>query len=115
MELHDSLVVANKILTLLMADQITEAINARIECYANGREHGYAITYTDKIKPIVQGIIFAQDRGSDQIVVYSGDFSFGVLNEYMYKNKKLFMPDTEELVKDYIISILLEHKLNNNL
>lgn len=113
MKIHNSLAVANNVLNLLTIDPAVENFKAVIECYANGREQGYAIMYTDLNTWSVQGIIFAEARGSDQIVVYAGDYTLGKLTDQMYADKRLFMPEAYEEVKDYIVSLLLDAKLKD--
>lgn len=88
----------------IMLDNLNEEekdIGSRftIQPYMNGREQGFAVMNYDA--PGYPKVAFAECRGSDQIVVYTGfnvDFSSGgnVASEETYKKAKYF--DSEQYV-----------------
>ena len=65
-----------------------------VECYANGREHGFAIKGYGVVKGGF-GVAFSENRNSDSIVVYVGKYNdFGmagnVPSEDVYRASKHF-------------------------
>lgn len=98
-----SLVVAQKILDLIMADERAKELEAIVECYQNGREQGYLIWNWKANK----ALYIAQQRNSDSIVVYLGSYSMQSISEDAYKNSKYFDCDDYAGVVNYIFDTLL--------
>jgi len=74
--------------------------------YFNGRERGYAL----QVENDLPTFMFAESRGSDDIVVYEDPdwFVFGsvIPSEEAYKNGKHFRYDQTEKAAKYIVSRL---------
>ena len=72
--------------------------------YLNGRERGYAL----QVDHGIPTFLFAESRGSDDIVVYEDPewnvFGSGIPSEASYKNSKHFGCDREEQAAKYIVS-----------
>ena len=99
----DSLLAAERVIAELQngeqIDNICDrSITAGIECYQNGREHGFvlwAFWTTDKdSKPMMflknQAYYICQSRGSDCIMIYKGDYAMQGISENAYQQKKSF-------------------------
>jgi hypothetical protein len=76
-----------------------------IECYANGREHGFCIQHYQRC------IAFSECRNSDQIVIYVGsphDFSMAgnIPSDEVYRAAKFFDYDKHAEATDYIIGLM---------
>lgn len=87
---HKSLLVAQDVLKKL--ESISEDINYTIQAYQNCREQGYMVINDDHDMDKVAFI--AENRNSDQIVVYIGHYSNQGLSDDAYENAKYF--DTNE-------------------
>ena len=107
--LHEGMKIAKKVLALVEKKLDKEvAKNCRVEGYANGRENGLSIFYYDGRG---KRVCFAENRNSDSIVCYWGDYmdfniSSNILNEKAYKNgqKEYFAPDEFEKAANCIVN-----------
>ena len=74
--------------------------------YLNGRERGYALDVENDLPTF----LFAESRGSDDIVVYEDPdwfvFGSGIPSEESYKNSKHFRYDQTEKAAQYIVNRL---------
>ena len=111
--LHDGLKVAKKVLDNLnkiMPKKMQKECS--VEAYSNCREQGYNIKYWKDIsetKPnfITLEVSFAENRNSDNIVVYAGrNFSLqgNIPSEEAYTNQKLFEPDEYDKAAEFILN-----------
>ena len=102
-----SVKIARKVLDilskLLKAD--TQAKEGMIEHYQNGREHGFTVADYHAIPP--RAVTFAQERRSDQIVVYLDNISYQSLTETAWKTAKCFGPDESYQAAEYCAAHLL--------
>jgi hypothetical protein len=99
----DSLLSAERVIAELQngeqIDNICDrSITVGIECYQNGREHGFilwAFWANDKDGKLMaflknQAYYICQCRSSDSIMVYKGDYSMQSISENAYQQKKSF-------------------------
>ena len=98
-----SLVVAQKILDLIMADERAKELDAMVECYQNGREQGYLI-WNWKVN---KAFYIAQQRNSDSIVVYLGSYKMQSISEDAHRSGKYFDCGDYVGAVDYIFDTLL--------
>lgn len=110
-EFHPGLEVARKIVERLTDDlkMMTLEHSYTVSNYVNGREVGHSINWYDFEKEENLSISFAENRNSDNIVIYygkkDGDFS---ISESAYANKVyLGYGEVEEAVL-HIRKILIE-------
>jgi len=85
---HPSLLRAEAIINMVMADQhlVESKDHIIIGAYQNGREQGYKIC-----PPNQNGTIYvAQERRSDDIVVYVGKYSMQGISEDAYMHSRTF-------------------------
>lgn len=95
----ESLVMAEEILQEVLGTINQDELNCQIECYENGKEQGFNIFGISG--DVVKSIMFAKDRGSNDIVVYIGN-----QEDYISKyNKCLY---SRESVIKVIVSFLRE-------
>lgn len=101
---NTSLVVSENIINILMNSEYLQSkmkdIDASIESYQNGREHGHVICFF--IKKDESGkfldansdkaFYICQYRKSDEICIYSGKYSMHSISEDAYSNQKFFKP-----------------------
>lgn len=82
-----SLLKAEAVVNLVMTDMslISHECHIYIESYQNGREQGFTIVPGYNI-----GISVAENRNSDNIVVYVGKYVMQSISEDAWKNKRLF-------------------------
>jgi hypothetical protein len=83
----ESLVKANQVLVQLQNSSRAKKIDCWVDCYQNGREQGFLLWGNGGTK----GIYFAQNRCSDLIAVYIGDYSNQGVSENAFKNRKDFL------------------------
>lgn len=100
-----SLVVSENVINLLLNHQESEKINALIESYQNGREHGHLI-WAIKSKPDVAYYI-CQYRKSDEICIYKGKYQLQSISEDAYSNPKFFPSGEYEKAIDWLINDIL--------
>jgi len=72
--LHNSMTEADKVLKELKP-LLKKELDFQLEPYANGRERGWSIVRSSDYRKGIQQVrvSFSEARGSDSIVVYSGD------------------------------------------
>ncbi len=90
---NPSLLRAEAIINMVMADQhfVESTDHIIIEAYQNGREQGYTICPPD----LNNALFIAQERRSDDIVVYVGKFSMQGLSEDAYMNAHIFKDEVQ--------------------
>lgn len=73
-----------------------------VSSYSNGREDGYKITSSKKC------VVFGNDRNSDKIVLYYGNFAQfdlnGVPDGYVYDGALYYNPDEIKAISRHIES-----------
>ena len=84
----------------------------RINCYENGREHGYVLSLNrvdNKIAYTYTWIAFAEYRRSDDTVVYTDNAYWnGKLTDKSYEEKVFFSYGNFTECADYIIKLMEE-------
>jgi len=85
--------------------------NTYVATYCNGREYGFKITAG------LKSVCFAQDRHTDEIVVYIGDIgefacAGNIPSDDIYLNKKLFAYNEKEKAAQFIINFCEKSLLN---
>jgi hypothetical protein len=116
MEKHYSLVVADELLNQLLKDpEVKDAPNVSVCTFHNGREQGYSLTFLTVDPPGMKAISFAQQRSSDDIVVYYGPEHTQGLSEEAYNNAKYFGFGEYQEAHDYICSILVGEMVRSNI
>lgn len=110
-EFHAGLEVAREIINRLTDDlkMMTLEKNYTISNYVNGREVGHSINWFDFKEKKDYSISFAENRNTDNIIVYYGtmDDNFSI-TEDAYANKKYFEADAFDEAVQYIRSILVD-------
>ena len=114
LEKHYSLVEAERVLKSLqklfdtdLRLAVLEDAKFTIEAYQNGREQGYTINYF--IRPMFFKVFFiAQQRNSDDIVVYYGNPSNQSVSEDTYKNSKYFSYQDYDGAAQYIVDTIIQ-------
>ena len=103
----DSMIVAKNVLDAVLRDDRTKDIEGSIEAYQNGREQGYSIViyntgFFNKM------IAFSENRNSDDIVVYVGEYSFQSISDKAYNNAKYFKWDDIIGAANYIVEQIID-------
>lgn len=82
-----SLLKAEAVVNLVMTDEFLQSCDHYIfiESYQNGREQGFTIVPVYNI-----GISVAENRNSDNIVVYVGKYAMQSISEDAWENKRSF-------------------------
>jgi len=123
----DSLLAAERVIAELQnskqVDNICDkSITAGIECYQNGREHGFilwAFWAADKDSNLMaflgnQAYYICQSRSSDCIMIYKGDYTMQGISENAYRQKKSFNFNefyeaakwiAEDMQKEYLVEL----------
>lgn len=102
-----SLVVAEAVISILQnaefVDNICDkSITASIECYQNGREHGFILCNFRGNNPDLfhflknKAYYICQNRRSDAICIYKGEYFMQSISDDAYKNPKCFDPNEQE-------------------
>lgn len=104
MRKHHSLLVAGSVLNRLMKDPFAKKCPAIIQVYKNGREQGYSIT--DTVNRYSFAISFAENRNSDQIVIYAGHADDSGLSPTAYANGLYFSYNDISHAVDLIVGYL---------
>lgn len=115
LEKNNSLIAAEKVLNLLLADSRAALYEGSIGTFQNGREQGFKLNYypTDEKgndTRDIWAISWAENRSSDDIVVYHGPTASHGAYQKAYKNAKYFKWDEEPLVVEYIFNLLEENQ-----
>lgn len=114
LEKHYSLVEAERVLESLqklfdtdLRLAVLEDATFTVEAYQNGREQGYTINYY--IRPMFfKAFFIAQQRNSDDIVVYYGNPSNQSVSEDAYKNSKYFSYQDYDGAAQYIVDTIIQ-------
>lgn len=90
-----SLQVSENVINIFQNDEqissILFGISGLIESYQNGREHGHVVwAIRNEKKPVNIAYYICQDRRSDQICIYSGEYQMQSISDDAYKNPKYF-------------------------
>ena len=112
---HNSLVVADNLLNVLMNDEEAPKVDGCVRTFENCREQGYAISIHKAFDkefdhPYLQ-VSFAENRNSDQIVVYIGPSEEDTntdLSKEAYRNARYFSPGDYHAATRYIFSTLAD-------
>ena len=113
---HYSLAHADKVLALvkhLVKDKATTTGDLIQEAWANCREQGYALTAYSTNIVCCPKLVFAQSRGSEQVVVVFGfigefDHQTNQPNELVWKSRKEFNDDCK--AAEFIVKFLVGGK-----
>lgn len=87
-------------------DYITNHLRPVLESYQNGREQGYSIVVTLPGSRLVQ-ISFSENRNSDDIVVYIGDYTTQGISENAYWGRRYFLAGCYDEAAGYIVEYML--------
>jgi hypothetical protein len=96
----ESLVKAEQILVQIQNSDKARDIDCFVDCYENGREQGFQL-WEQGGEDGCQAILFAQERRSNQFVVYVGRYSMQSISEEAYKNSRCF--STSEEAAEYAL------------
>lgn len=114
---HNSLVVADTLLNYLMNDEEAPRVDGTVRTFENCREQGYAIdidtAFDKQFEYPFPRVTFAENRNSDQIVVYIGPPEGGPntdLSEKAYRNAKYFHPEDYYKATRYIFETLAKYE-----
>lgn len=103
---HYSLEEMNEVLVeILKHEEVNNFGPLVIESYQNGREQGYSLVYLDE-KNEKEGISFAIQRNSDDIILYFGEREKTGISQEAYSNYSDFSPGDYESAVDFIFSAL---------
>jgi hypothetical protein len=99
----DSLLAAERVIAELQnGEQIDnicdKSIMSSIECYQNGREHGFilwaffAVNSKGELMAFFKNKAYyiCQHRRSDEIAIYKGEYAMQSISEDAYSNQKFF-------------------------
>jgi len=103
--LNNSLKVASKILLELQNDERSGKVDAYVMTYDNGREQGYRLNVSREKDSVTLTVAFAENRGSDEIVVYNSIGFIKISNEF-YESRKFFNYNCIDEAVDYIFSVV---------
>lgn len=104
--------VADAVLAVFQALYDSEERNFGVEPYMNGREAGWKITDWN----VNRSAVFAENRNSDDIVVYVGDgflhftMQGNIPDEETYQKRKFFNWNDFTGAADYIYNFLSKDK-----
>jgi hypothetical protein len=119
-EMHESIKAANRVLAAVrkLAKQKKYAECGRevdVYVFSNGREQGYTLHKDDSIYEERSTVSFAENRSSDDIVVYPARGSehsvhriTGTLTDVAYANRRFFQWDDAEGAARYILNFLTD-------
>lgn len=119
----NSLLAAERVIAELQnGEQIDnicdKSITAAIECYQNGREHGFIIwsfygeNYLNFLKN--KAYYICEHRRSDEIVIYKGNYTMQSISDDAYKSPKSFAHNeffeaakwiAEDMQKEYLLAL----------
>ena len=94
---HNSLVVAETILHLLINDERSENMDGTVRVFDNCRQQGFSISF-HKIKSDKEftypypAVTFSENRNSDEIVLYFGPRFNTKITEESYQNREFLSP-----------------------
>lgn len=113
MAFEDTTKAAKRILREVKTRGVSTTLgDVTVKHYANGREQGFhLVVYTWKGNdPVSRAVSFAEARGSDQLVVYTGrvvEFGIGSApNEARYRDAKYFSHDDAYGAARFIVAYL---------
>lgn len=107
----NSLVVAQHILEKLDNDErladYFETEDMMVGTFRNGREHGYILmVFSDSVAHSL-GIMFAEQKSSDEIVIYHAYSIKGEITEEVYETRKYFHDYEIENAVTYIANLAI--------
>ena len=104
--LHNSLKVARKVLNAVSRKTPKEANRVfTVKTLHNGREQGYALHYFLPLDGKMRAISFAENRNSDNIVVYHGEHGCdGIPTDETFRAANYFDPDRMDLAVRHILA-----------
>jgi hypothetical protein len=105
-----SLVKAEQVLLAVQNSDAADKIDCLVESYQNGREQGLMLWNSTEVPYLnttgwLKAIYIAQERRSDSIVVYVGEYSMQSISENAYKNGKTF--SSVEAAAEYVEEVAL--------
>lgn len=108
----ESLIKAEQVINILQNNSERTPIECSIECYQNGREHGFIlwnfwVNSGIDFYPVLhnQAFYICQGRRTDSIVIYSGSYVMQSISDDAYQNPIDFGYDSEKAAK-YIVDTL---------
>jgi hypothetical protein len=109
----NSLKQAQSILDLLDKDtrlnNLAKSEDLYVRPFVNGREQGYGILINNPTTEETIQISFAENRSSDDVVVYMGEPSWLNIHDETVSNPKYFKYARYEEATEYIITLIKEH------
>lgn len=99
----ESLMVAEHILNLVQNDPRAREVGCFVECYQNGREQGFLLWNAFASNNKAMGIYICQDRKSDYIMVYVGEYSMQGISDDAYHHPNSFSPGSSLSAADFVL------------